>query len=166
MEKSTTTPSSVLVPTKQRSAIVPTGQRSRQTFASPDEQIAHLEARLAKAIEVFRTQETRYSQLSEAYEAERKERIKYEGDKEYWLKAYRQWRGTAEDLEDQLKKAGITPRIGYQWLKRGPQLSEALTTLLTLAHPDKWSQGQPATELAHEVTILINALRAHEETLS
>jgi hypothetical protein len=25
--------------------------------------------------------------------------------------------------------------------------------LLILAHPDKWSQGQPATELAHEITV-------------
>lgn len=25
--------------------------------------------------------------------------------------------------------------------------------LLTIAHPDKWSQGQPATELAHELSV-------------
>jgi hypothetical protein len=69
----------------------------------------------------------------------------------------------AEDLEDQLKKAGITPRPNYQWLQRGPDLAEVLTRLLTLAHPDKWSQGQPATELAHELTIAINAARTHLE---
>jgi hypothetical protein len=34
-----------------------------------------------------------------------------------------------------------------------------LLRLLTLAHPDKWSQGQPATELAHELTVAITAVR-------
>jgi len=31
--------------------------------------------------------------------------------------------------------------------------------LLALAHPDKWSAGQPATALAHEVAAAINTLR-------
>jgi len=34
-----------------------------------------------------------------------------------------------------------------------------LKRLLALAHPDKWSQGQPATELAHELSVAINAMR-------
>jgi len=29
-------------------------------------------------------------------------------------------------------------------------------TLLTLCHPDKWSQGQLATELAHELAVTLN----------
>ena len=37
---------------------------------------------------------------------------------------------------------------------------EDLTQLLVLAHPDKWSQGQPATELAHELAVVVNSLRA------
>lgn len=36
---------------------------------------------------------------------------------------------------------------------------EALTKLLTLCHPDRWSQGQPATALAHEMCVAINAMR-------
>jgi hypothetical protein len=28
-----------------------------------------------------------------------------------------------------------------------------------VAHPDKWSQGQPASELAHELSLLINTMR-------
>jgi chromosome segregation ATPase len=28
--------------------------------------------------------------------------------------------------------------------------------LIKLCHPDKWSQGQPATELAHELMVLLN----------
>lgn len=38
-------------------------------------------------------------------------------------------------------------------------LSQELRRLLTMAHPDKWSQGQPATALAHEVTVALNTLR-------
>jgi predicted nucleic acid-binding Zn-ribbon protein len=34
-----------------------------------------------------------------------------------------------------------------------------LTTLLKLAHPDRWSQGQPAVELAHEISVVVNQLR-------
>jgi septal ring factor EnvC (AmiA/AmiB activator) len=42
---------------------------------------------------------------------------------------------------------------------QGPDIDRALRQLLTLAHPDKWSQGQPAGELAHELTVCINDLR-------
>jgi hypothetical protein len=36
---------------------------------------------------------------------------------------------------------------------------EALTQLLVLAHPDRWAQGQAATELAHELSVVINKMR-------
>jgi hypothetical protein len=40
-------------------------------------------------------------------------------------------------------------------------LSKAdLTRLLALAHPDRWSQGQLASELAHELSVALNAARA------
>jgi hypothetical protein len=35
-----------------------------------------------------------------------------------------------------------------------------LRQLLALAHPDKWAQGQDAKELAHEITVALNAKRA------
>src|SRR5262249_2307056 len=35
----------------------------------------------------------------------------------------------------------------------------ALTRLLTIAHPDRWSRGQPASELAHALTVQLNELR-------
>jgi hypothetical protein len=38
-------------------------------------------------------------------------------------------------------------------------IETVLHQLLILAHPDKWSQGQPATALAHELTVAIMALR-------
>jgi Homeobox associated leucine zipper len=41
----------------------------------------------------------------------------------------------------------------------GQALEPFLKQLLILAHPDKWSQGQPASALAHDLSIHINALR-------
>jgi hypothetical protein len=42
----------------------------------------------------------------------------------------------------------------------GGQVPETLLRkLLALCHPDKWAQGQPATALAHELTVAINRLR-------
>ena len=38
-------------------------------------------------------------------------------------------------------------------------VEQVFKILLTLAHPDRWSQGQPATELAHELAVAINAQR-------
>jgi hypothetical protein len=125
-----------------------------------EEENAHLKTRLAKAKEVFRSQEAKYAELAAAYEAERQARIKYERDKDYWLDAYREHRAQAEDLEDQLKKAGIQPRPNYQWLQRGPALDDVLKQILSVVHPDKW-QTQTAAVLAHEVTLLVNQLREH-----
>jgi hypothetical protein len=39
-------------------------------------------------------------------------------------------------------------------------LDVVLRQLLTLAHPDRWAQGQDAKELAHEITLVLNAQRA------
>jgi hypothetical protein len=41
--------------------------------------------------------------------------------------------------------------------------ASTLRRLLALCHPDKWSQGQPATTLAHELTVHLNALRKQRE---
>jgi hypothetical protein len=38
-------------------------------------------------------------------------------------------------------------------------LDVVLRQLLTLAHPDRWAQGQAASELAHEITVALNAQR-------
>ena len=38
-------------------------------------------------------------------------------------------------------------------------LNQELRRRLTMAHPDKWSRGQPATALAHAVAAAVNALR-------
>ncbi len=38
-------------------------------------------------------------------------------------------------------------------------LDRALRQLLALSHPDRWSVGQPATALAHEISVAVNGLR-------
>jgi hypothetical protein len=39
------------------------------------------------------------------------------------------------------------------------QSPEICRQLTQLCHPDKWSQGQPATELAHELMVALNAMK-------
>jgi predicted RNase H-like nuclease (RuvC/YqgF family) len=51
---------------------------------------------------------------------------------------------------------------GSQLHRTAPSKAD-LTKLLVLCHPDKWSQGQPATALAHEITVRLNQLRARLE---
>ena len=47
------------------------------------------------------------------------------------------------------------------WMLSDDQyLDSLLLQLLTLAHPDRWSQGQAAVDLAHELTVAINDARA------
>jgi hypothetical protein len=52
---------------------------------------------------------------------------------------------------------------GAQDASDTPVRGRDLTRLLALAHPDKWSQGQPATALAHELAIAIQQLREQQE---
>ena len=42
-------------------------------------------------------------------------------------------------------------------------LAPILKQLVALCHPDKWSAGQLATALAHELMVLLNDVRAHLE---
>jgi Topoisomerase DNA binding C4 zinc finger len=49
--------------------------------------------------------------------------------------------------------------------KRASAGDRDLKNLLTLAHPDRWSQGQLAEELAHEMSVAINNLRKRLEVL-
>ena len=55
-------------------------------------------------------------------------------------------------LEDEAKalRSGVRAPV---------HLERILTTLIFLAHPDRWHQGQPATQLAHEVTTALIDLR-------
>ena len=62
----------------------------------------------------------------------------------------------------QIKITGLTLQLTADAAKPAalpPWLAQELRTLLTLVHPDRWSQGQPATALAHEVAVAVNGLR-------
>jgi predicted nuclease with TOPRIM domain len=82
---------------------------------------------------------------------------------------YQQLKHTVEWQQKEIAELWSTlgvkqPRASQSTLVTAPvDVAHVLTTLLKLAHPDRWGQGQPATELAHEVTIAINATRAHME---
>jgi hypothetical protein len=118
---------------------------------------------LAKAIETFRAQEQRYTALSASYEEERTARLQCAREEQRWMGAWKRDHDKVLDLEDQLKRAGIAPRPNYQWTTRGPSVDDVLRDLLQIAHPDRWSQQQPASALAHEIAVAINAVRAKLE---
>jgi predicted RNase H-like nuclease (RuvC/YqgF family) len=79
----------------------------------------------------------------------------------------RQERDTLEESNLRLYRALEEARwqcgLALQSKVPAPRLEPTLKKLLTLAHPDKWSRGQPATALAHELTVTINTLRAQGE---
>jgi hypothetical protein len=56
-------------------------------------------------------------------------------------------------LDLQSHRESAPPAVVPTWL------TQALRKLLALTHPDKWSAGQNATTLAHELTVELNALR-------
>ena len=59
----------------------------------------------------------------------------------------------AKTLEAMLARHQHTPAPA-------PTLEPTLKKLLFVAHPDRWSQGQDASQLAHELSVVINQLRA------
>jgi hypothetical protein len=54
---------------------------------------------------------------------------------------------------EQMSWPGTRPQApGRAWT------ADALKHLLTVAHPDKWSAGQSALDLAHEITVVLTRL--------
>ena len=96
-----------------------------------------------------------------------------QADRDMWRHALREQErnlqtahGTIRLLTSQLETARLL--LAFQTTLHPPAapgalpawLDGALRTLLVHAHPDKWSAGQDATALAHEVSLQLNALRA------
>jgi hypothetical protein len=69
-----------------------------------------------------------------------------------------------KQIDEILKSLGRSGEgAGQSTLVGDPrELEHVLTQLLALAHPDKWSQGQPATELAHALSVAILGIRQRE----
>jgi ssDNA-binding Zn-finger/Zn-ribbon topoisomerase 1 len=64
-------------------------------------------------------------------------------------RTHRQLAEARQELEQWQSTATTIPSLAPHDLRK----------LLVVAHPDRWCQGQLATELAHELTVSINALR-------
>ena len=102
-----------------------------------------LEARLERAKEEFRAlREERNQAVQKVWEAWR-ERDAARTDARHWQSMYE----IATMLRPSAPQQSTT------------SLEPTLKRLLSIAHPDRWQRGQPATELAHELAITINSLR-------
>ena len=99
-----------------------------------------LSARLERAKVAFRTLREERDQL-------RQERDQARLDARHWKAMY--------DIALMLRPEARAPAA--------QTLEATLKTLLRMAHPDKWSAGQLATALAHEITVVLNDVRAQLE---
>jgi hypothetical protein len=114
--------------------------------------------RLHEAAAVYRAQQATTAQLQE--QVSRYKRI-----------GLRRWRQTSAQARAQALygtqawSENILLRRALADLQTQIQRKNALLKelRLVLAHPDKWSKGQPATELAHEITVQLNQLRTRLE---
>ena len=123
-----------------------------------------------------------HRQLNDLYE----ELVQTQDDRDMWRSAFREQEGasnaaqaTIRLLTSQLETARAHASIFQNQLRtseilrelqgdryqttpgaRPSWLDHALRDLIVLAHPDKWSQGQAATELGHQVLLELNTLRA------
>jgi chromosome segregation ATPase len=79
----------------------------------------------------------------------RQERDRAQHNARYWQAKY--------DIEHRVR--GLEAR-DREPLPRTPTLEPTLKKLLFVAHPDRWAQGQDASQLAHELAVVINDLRA------
>ena len=73
---------------------------------------------------------------------------------------------SAEVYRSELARQDLAGRLARLSLpahtraRHNPELTRALTHIIATAHPDRWAQGQPATELAHVLTLELLKLRA------
>ncbi len=70
-------------------------------------------------------------------------------DRDQLQRAAARWKALSEGTEVAMGSRRLPLALVDQELKK----------LIALAHPDRWSQGQAAAELAHEVALTLNAVR-------
>jgi hypothetical protein len=134
------------------------------SFFAPDAaraEVAQLQAELAWVQEQRETLATRSRALAQEVKALKRELEQCVNQAERDEQA--NWR-LREELFHWIEKAtllSVLRDLGPASPSPSP-LPGLLTQLLTIAHPDKWSQGQPATALAHELTVVINQLRTQQ----
>ena len=97
-------------------------------------QYTHVETRLEHAKEEFR-------------------KLREDRDQAQWERDQaRRTLAAAETMRDFYKDLAM---FGARTATPAPTLEPTLKKLVTLCHPDKWSAGQLATALAHELTVVL-----------
>jgi chromosome segregation ATPase len=131
---------------------------ARTEYRKRREEIAALEAANAECQALLDLQGKEYQlleaetrRLRQALTAKEQELGTAQHNARYWQAKY--------DIEHRVR--GYEARQA-QTTPRAPTLEPSLKKLLTIAHPDRWQRGQPAAELAHELSVAINSLRAEE----
>ena len=66
-------------------------------------------------------------------------------------------RDTAQEEAERYKNNPFRRLLDTLDMQRSALPDEVRRDLLKLCHPDKWSQGQPASELAHELTVRLTS---------
>lgn len=103
-----------------------------------------VEARLEKAKVEYRKVQEERAALRAKVDQLRRERDSAQLETRHWKAMY--------DIALMLRPPASAPAA--------LALEPTLKRLLTIAHPDRWQRGQSAAELAHELTVTINRLRA------
>jgi len=85
-------------------------------------------------------------------------------DRDTWLEAWSQAQAQVTTAHAEIALLKTNLRVAHGVLFNSPAalpdwLSQELKRLLAVSHPDKWSQGQSAETLAHEVASALNGLR-------
>jgi hypothetical protein len=120
-------------------------ERAKVAYRTLRQELGHVQGQLADA---WAELEARLDDLRAA----RKETRALQDALAAAQRDIRLWRSLA-DLADLV--SGSTPAT--------PATDRVLKQLIRMAHPDKWSAGQPASALAHEITVALNAAREQVE---
>jgi hypothetical protein len=73
------------------------------------------------------------------------------------------WAQASAEAEARIWKSAVDLAYGISATRQGraptANLDQALKRILRVVHPDRWQQHQPASALAHELTVLVNDIR-------
>jgi chromosome segregation ATPase len=131
---------------------------------------------LQEAFDILRTDyrrlEADYGRLEARLATARVEFRKLRKERDQLKRERDNWRSSCTSLAEEYRERGmeiLRLRLALERAQRltcedsGLFLDQVLKYLIRIAHPDKWSQQQPATELAHELVVALNDARAQLE---
>jgi hypothetical protein len=168
-------------PVAETTGLFPTGQGGPEGAASCAEEHRSCCARLEHAKAIFRTQEAQrkaleaeVAHLTQAYGEEREiARIEYGRvvrERDYFMRerdtAIREVERVRSERDRAQGDAKLWEAIAHLARLQAPPApatpDQVFKQLLSVAHPDRWSRGQLALELAHELVIIINNIRQRD----